>query len=111
MDFLRYNKLSHIQVDTDYLIANNIDSGPNEVDLHGLYVKEAVERTEQAIQAAQQRGDPSIHLIVGEYSASYLLRISAHIFVGKGLHSQGQVAKIKSAIEDLMIKLDFSSYL
>ena len=45
--------------------ANNTDSGPNEVDLHGLYVKEAIARTEQAIQAAKQRGDPNVHLIVG----------------------------------------------
>jgi hypothetical protein len=88
-----------------------MDSRPNEIDLHGLNVKEAVERTEQAIQAAQQRGDPSIHRLVGKYLVAYLLRISADMFVGKGLHSQGQVAKIKSAIEDLMIKLDFSLYL
>jgi len=59
---------SHIyKLDTDYLIANNTDLAPNEFDLHGLYVKEAVDRTEQAIQAAQRRGDPSIRLIVGEY--------------------------------------------
>ncbi len=103
---------SHIHKrDSDSLVANNTDSGPNEIDLHGLYVKEAVERTEQAIQAAQQRGDPSIHLIVGEYSTSYLFRISVYTFAGKGLHSQGHVAKIKPAVEDLMIKLDFSLHL
>jgi len=74
--------------------ANNTDSAPNEVDLHGLYVKEAIERTEQAIQTAQQRGDPNIHVIVG-----------------KGLHSQGHVAKIKPAIEDLMVKYQLGAQL
>jgi len=55
--------------------------------LHGLYVREAISYTEQAIQAAQTREDPTIHLIVG-----------------KGLHSQGRVAKVKPAIEELMVK-------
>jgi hypothetical protein len=30
-----------------------------------LYVKEAISRTEEAVQAAQRRGDENIHLIVG----------------------------------------------
>ena len=68
-------------------IENNKDSAPYEVDLHGLYVKEAIAHTDKAIQDAQSRGDPTIHLIVG-----------------KGLHSQGRVAKVKPAIEELMIK-------
>jgi DNA-nicking Smr family endonuclease len=55
--------------------------------LHGLYVKEAVSYTDRAIMDAKARGDSEIHLIVG-----------------KGLHSQGHVAKIKPAIEDLMRK-------
>ena len=41
------------------------DSKPGEVDLHGLFVKEAIEHTDEAIQAAQQRGESEIHLIVG----------------------------------------------
>ncbi|KAI0035897.1 hypothetical protein K488DRAFT_42349, partial [Vararia minispora EC-137] len=68
---------------------NNTDSKPGEVDLHGLYVKEAIQYTDKAILEAQQRGDPEIHLIVG-----------------KGLHSLGGHAKIKPAIEDLMRKHD-----
>ncbi|KAI4528627.1 DUF1771-domain-containing protein [Schizophyllum commune Loenen D] len=64
-----------------------LDSKPGEVDLHGLYVKEAVERTEVAIEDAKRRGDREIHLIVG-----------------KGLHSNGKAAKIKPAIEQLMAK-------
>lgn len=40
---------------------------PGEVDLHGLYVKEAIAFTDRAIQEARSRGDSEIHLIVGEY--------------------------------------------
>ncbi|KII92085.1 hypothetical protein PLICRDRAFT_50515 [Plicaturopsis crispa FD-325 SS-3] len=58
---------------------------PGETDLHGLYVKEAIARTDSAIQEARRRGTPSIRLIVG-----------------KGMHSQGGLAKIKPAIESLM---------
>jgi len=66
-------------------VENNKDSKPGEIDLHGLYVKEAIAHTDQAIQEAKQRGDSEVHLIVG-----------------KGLHSPGGAAKIKPAIEDLM---------
>lgn len=66
---------------------NNLDSGADEIDLHGLYVKEAIDHTERSIIAAQNRGDHQIRLIVG-----------------KGLHSQGSVAKLKPAIEELMAK-------
>ncbi|KAF8210140.1 hypothetical protein K438DRAFT_1959421 [Mycena galopus ATCC 62051] len=65
-------------------IENNKDSQPGEIDLHGLYVKEAIEHTDRALQEAKNRGDSELHLIVG-----------------KGLHSQGHVAKIKPAIEEL----------
>ncbi|KAJ8077120.1 hypothetical protein PM082_001548 [Marasmius tenuissimus] len=68
-------------------IENNKDSKPGEIDLHGLYVKEAIAHTDRAIEQAKQRGDSTVHLIVG-----------------KGLHSKGGVAKIKPAIEDLMQK-------
>ncbi|KAJ1304413.1 hypothetical protein OPQ81_005561 [Rhizoctonia solani] len=71
----------------------NLDSAPNELDLHGLYVKEAIERTEAAVQAAQNRGDEQIRIIVG-----------------KGLHSQGNVAKLKPAIEDLMVKYQLNAH-
>ncbi|KAJ7680235.1 cytoplasmic protein [Mycena polygramma] len=68
-------------------IENNKDSKPGEIDLHGLYVKEAIDHTDRALQEAKSRGDSEVHLIVG-----------------KGLHSQGHVAKIKPAIEELMQK-------
>jgi len=68
-------------------VENNKDSKAGEIDLHGLYTKEAIERTDKALEEAKQRGDTELHLIVG-----------------KGLHSQGQVAKIKPAIVSLMQK-------
>ncbi|KIM69734.1 hypothetical protein SCLCIDRAFT_103289, partial [Scleroderma citrinum Foug A] len=64
---------------------NNLDSKPGEVDLHGLYVKEAIAFSEEAIVKAQNRGDAEVQFIVG-----------------KGLHSDGHVAKVKPALEELM---------
>ncbi|KAJ7096412.1 hypothetical protein C8R44DRAFT_812981 [Mycena epipterygia] len=75
-------------------IENNKDSKPGEIDLHGLYVKEAIEHTDQALQEAKRKGDSELHLIVG-----------------KGLHSQGGAAKIKPAIEELMQKHQLSAEL
>ncbi|PIL34161.1 hypothetical protein GSI_03872 [Ganoderma sinense ZZ0214-1] len=63
------------------------DSGPGEVDLHGLYVKEAIRFTDKSIAEARARGDSQIRFIVG-----------------KGLHSANHVAKLKPAIEELMQK-------
>lgn len=63
------------------------DSGPHEIDLHGLYVKEAITQTDRALQQAQARGDTELHLIVG-----------------KGLHSKNGAAKLKPAIEELIYK-------
>lgn len=65
--------------------ANNEDSGPNEVDLHGLYTQEAITKTEEAIRSAQGKGMPELRVIVG-----------------KGIHSKDHVAHIKPAIEKLM---------
>jgi len=66
---------------------NNLDSTLGAVDLHGLYVKEAISFTDRAIQQARRAGDSQIRLIVG-----------------KGLHSPQQVAKIKPAMEELIQK-------
>ncbi|EJU04270.1 DUF1771-domain-containing protein [Dacryopinax primogenitus] len=74
--------------------ANNSSSPPGTIDLHGLYVQEAIERTELALQAAQSRGGSNLRVIVG-----------------KGLHSKNHVAKIKPAIEQLMAKYSFAAEL
>ncbi|KAL7420964.1 hypothetical protein Q5752_003848 [Cryptotrichosporon argae] len=73
---------------------NNTSSPPNTVDLHGLYVREALARTEAAIAAAQQSGAGELRVIVG-----------------KGIHSQGHVAKIKPAVEELMQKYNLAAHL
>ena len=59
-------------------VENNTDSAPGEVDLHGLYVKEAVEYTDRAIQDAQRRGDGEIHLIVGTSLLVFVPAATAH---------------------------------
>lgn len=87
---------------------NNKDSKPGEIDLHGLYVKEAIMYTDRAIQEAKQRGDSEIQLIVGACPRpAPLMRIRVNFSLiepGKGLHSRGGVAKLKPAIEELIQK-------
>lgn len=66
---------------------NNKHRIPGEVDLHGLYVKEAVMYVDRTIKEARQRGDRRVHFIVG-----------------KGLHSADGTAKLKPAIEEYVQK-------
>lgn len=47
-------------------LENNLDSAPDELDLHGLHVAEAIERTEKAIQLAQSAGKDHLNIIVGK---------------------------------------------
>ena len=68
-------------------VENNQHSPTGTIDLHGLYVKEAIEKTEEAIAAGQRGGQGELRVIVG-----------------KGIHSQGHVAKIKPAVQELMQK-------
>ncbi|KAJ3982413.1 hypothetical protein F5890DRAFT_372017 [Lentinula detonsa] len=60
--------------------ANNKVRKPGEIDLHGLFVGEALERVVSAIEDSKRRGDTRILLIVG-----------------KGLHSSNSVPKLKYA--------------
>jgi DNA-nicking Smr family endonuclease len=46
---------------------------PGEVDLHGLYVKEAITYTDQNIAEARARGDKEIHLIVGSCISPFFI--------------------------------------
>ncbi|KAJ3995142.1 hypothetical protein F5050DRAFT_353745 [Lentinula boryana] len=64
---------------------NNKVRKPGEIDLHGLFVEEAIVRVVSAIEDAKRRGDTEILLIVG-----------------KGLHSSGGVPKLKDAIEEFI---------
>eukprot|EP00128_Syssomonas_multiformis_P007734 Colp12_sorted_trinity150504_noHs@32744 len=64
---------------------NNKKQPKDTIDLHGLYVKEAVKKVEERIQLAKRNGED--HLIV---------------IVGAGNHSADGIPKIKPAIEQLM---------
>lgn len=57
------------------------------VDLHGLTVREALERVDKRLQEDKARGADHVVLIVGA-----------------GRHSQGGLAKIKPAVEDLLVR-------
>ncbi|KAH9002119.1 hypothetical protein EDB86DRAFT_369197 [Lactarius hatsudake] len=57
------------------------------VDLHGLYVAEAVQFAKDHVEIARSRGDEAVRFIVG-----------------KGLHSDAGGAKIRPALEDLFTK-------
>ncbi len=60
------NRVSWLRVtfvwDTNSVIQNR---KPGEIDLHGLYVKEAIAFTDAALEAAKLRGDSEMRLIVG----------------------------------------------
>ncbi|ETW80413.1 hypothetical protein HETIRDRAFT_320784 [Heterobasidion irregulare TC 32-1] len=57
----------------------------NDVDLHGLYVQEAIKFAEASITVSQSRGFSTLKLIVG-----------------KGLHTSDGIAKVKPAIEKML---------
>ncbi|KAI8064417.1 hypothetical protein BC940DRAFT_277189 [Gongronella butleri] len=65
----------------------NANRPPNEIDLHGLFVAEASERVEAAMERCQREGYKDLTIIVG-----------------KGLHSPDHVAKLKPAITELVHK-------
>ncbi|KAI7903801.1 uncharacterized protein BX663DRAFT_505287 [Cokeromyces recurvatus] len=82
-----YNKKA-----ADHIYAIRNQGRPiNEIDLHGLFVKEASEKVEEAIQRCQENGQTDLVIIVG-----------------KGLHSPGQIAKLKPAIIELVKKYNVS---
>ncbi|KAH9061242.1 hypothetical protein EDB87DRAFT_1560492 [Lactarius vividus] len=66
---------------------NNKNHGRGMIDLHGLYVDEAIQISKDQVETARSRGDEVVRFIVG-----------------KGLHSDGGGAKIRPALEDLFTK-------
>lgn len=70
---------------------NNQGRADNEIDLHGLHVREALDHVEQAIAAARKSGKAQLNFIVGQ-----------------GRHSVNGVAKIKLAVEDWLQKQDIA---
>lgn len=73
---------------------NNEDSGPDEIDLHGLYVKEAEWILQRRIYYAVQTNQSHLNVIVG-----------------KGLHSANGVAKIKPAVDELCDEVGLKHYI
>lgn len=65
-------------------IENNRDSDDNDIDLHGLYIKEAEYILKQRIISGIKKNQATIDCIVG-----------------KGLHSKNGIAKLKPAVEQL----------
>lgn len=75
-------------------VQNNADSGSDEIDLHGLFVKEAVWILKRRIASGIKAHEPRVRVIVG-----------------KGLHSQNGLAKIKPAVEELCRDANLTNYL
>lgn len=75
-------------------VQNNADSDSDEIDLHGLFVKEAVWILQRRIASGIKAHEPHVRVIVG-----------------KGLHSQNGLAKIKPAVEDLCREANLKNYL
>ncbi|RSH85876.1 uncharacterized protein EHS24_004060 [Apiotrichum porosum] len=79
----------------DWIFAQNNKTQPHgTIDLHGLYVREAIERVESSISEGQRSGLQELRVITG-----------------KGIHSTNHQAKIKPAVEDLMKKYNLSAEL
>ncbi|KAH9176278.1 hypothetical protein EDB89DRAFT_1846555, partial [Lactarius sanguifluus] len=66
-------------------VSSDMEGG--KIDLHGLYVAEAIQVANAQLQTARLRGDEVVRFIVG-----------------KGLHSDAGGAKIRPALEDLVTK-------
>ncbi|CAI4903762.1 CKB_collapsed_G0053520.mRNA.1.CDS.1 [Saccharomyces cerevisiae] len=75
-------------------VENNADSSSNEIDLHGLYVKEALFILQKRIKFAIDHNEPQLNVIVG-----------------KGLHSQNGIAKLKPSIEEFCAKHGIRNHL
>lgn len=74
------------------ILENNKTQPHGTIDLHGLYVKEAIEEVDKAIANGQRSGLQELRVITG-----------------KGIHSANHQAKIKPAVADLMRKYNLSA--
>ncbi|KAJ7783077.1 hypothetical protein B0H16DRAFT_1297975, partial [Mycena metata] len=59
----------------------NLRNGDDTIDVHGLFVREAIKKVETSLHAAIRNGRKELHVIVG-----------------RGLHSRGGVAKLRVEI-------------
>ncbi|CAE6349498.1 unnamed protein product [Rhizoctonia solani] len=79
-------EMKRLDAEASNWVHEQLNSGEKDgLDLHGLYVNEAVTRAEDGIRAARNRGQEELRLIVG-----------------RGSHSTNQMAKIKPAIISLL---------
>ena len=75
------------------------------VDLHGLYVAEAVQFAKDQVQTARSRGKDGVRFIVGESFLQNLPGVyNGRTNLGKGLHADDGKAKIRPALEDHFTK-------
>ena len=75
-------------------VQNNVDSDSNEIDLHGLFVKEAKWILQKRIAVGIRNGETNLEVVVG-----------------KGLHSQNGISKIKPAVEELCSEAQLRNYI
>lgn len=67
MSFIENNRVClSLQHEVFSVSSTQQDRGPGEVDLHDLYVKEAIERADQAVERAKRSGLHQIDFIVGK---------------------------------------------
>ncbi|KAF8131691.1 hypothetical protein EV363DRAFT_1103514, partial [Boletus edulis] len=62
----RKRETLHAEASATIFKENNRGRDACEVDLHGLFVKEAIAYAEKAVTGARQSGYPEIRLIVGQ---------------------------------------------
>lgn len=84
----------NIQAAEYVFVANNADSKSYEIDLHGLYVKEAKWILQRRVAGAVKSGESELHVIVG-----------------KGLHSSNGIAKLKPAIQELCDEANLNDHI
>ena len=82
MDFQRcvHSRQSPVLPDVN-AAENNKGRDTSEVDLHGLKVKEAIERTDNAIVNARQNGLTELRLIVGMFLWTAIINIKESILM------------------------------
>lgn len=73
---------------------NNADSAEDEIDLHGLYVKEAEWILQKRISECMRTNQSHLKVIVG-----------------KGLHSQQGIAKLKPAVDQMCDESGLTHYI
>ncbi|CCO31248.1 Smr domain-containing protein C11H11,03c OS=Schizosaccharomyces pombe (strain 972 / ATCC 24843) GN=SPAC11H11.03c PE=4 SV=1 [Rhizoctonia solani AG-1 IB] len=88
-------EMKRLDAEASKWVHEQLNSGEKDgLDLHGLYVNEAVTRAEDEIRGARNRGQQELRLIVG-----------------RGSHSTNQMARIKPAVISLLSRkrLDYST--